>query len=215
MTSENGAVIARREESRETDGTFGVQNHAAPITVIAGGVVSEYVDPVKGSFQFPDLNGFDGSLEGHIEFFFNTPLPEHLLESVDKAYKERRLEEIEWAGNRAAAKVQDDPDSVELVARANRESATGRATYNRLVNEARERGEREEAERWPYGKTIDPVAIRAITRAAQAYRLRGMLRDEAAEQQLAEHVVPIGRGRPTVKQLWDDYRCGLWIRDAL
>ena len=215
MTSENGAVIARREESRETDGTFGVQNHAAPITVIAGGVVSEYVDPVKGSFQYPDGNGFDGSLEQHIDFFFKTPLPEHLLEAADKAYEERRKNEIVWAGNRAAAAVQEDPDSVELVARANRESATGRATYNRLVNEARQRAEREEAARWRHGKSIQPVSIRAVVRAAQAYRLRGMLRDEPDKQRLADHVVPLGPGRPTVKQLWDDYHCDLWIRDAL
>ena len=211
---EGGAAIVRREESREADGRFGVQDHAAPIAVIAGGVVSEYVDPVKGSFQYPDVNGFDGSLDEHLEFFFKTPLPEPLLQAADKAYEERRLEEIEWAGNRAAKAVSDDPAAVELIARANRETHTGADTYSRLAEEARKRGEREEAARWRF-TNIAPVAIRSVVKAAQAYRLRSMLGSEIDKQRLAEHVVAIGSKRYTVKEIWDDYRCDLWIHDAL
>lgn len=215
MANQSGAATARREEFREIDGKFGVQDHAAPVTVVAGGVVSEYVDPVKGSFKYPDANGFDGSYGEFLDFFLKTPLPEHLLESADKAYRERRLQEIEWAGNRAAKAVSDDPAAVELIARANRETHTGADTYSRLAEEARERGEQEEAARWSKGAFIKPISIRTVVRAAQAYRMRGLLTDPEDRKRLAAHVMPLRAGRPTVKQLWDDFRCELWIDTAL
>lgn len=211
---EGGAAIVRREESREADGRFGVQDHAAPITVIAGGVVSEYVDPKRGSFRYPEGTGFDGSAQDHLDFFLKVPIPETLVQAADEAYEQRRLEEIEWAGNREAAKVQDDPESVELVTRANRESATGRATYNRLVDEARERGEREEAERWKAGAQISTINVRDVVRAAQAYSMRSLLNDDTEKERLAQMVAPIATSTATIRDIYLHYQCDEWLFDA-
>lgn len=211
---EGGAAIIRREESREADGKFGIQNHAAPITVIAGGVVSEYVDPKRGSFRYPEGTGFDGSAQDHLDFFLKVPIPETLVQAADEAYEQRRIQEIEWAGNRAAAKVQDDPESVELVTRANRESATGRATYNRLVDEARERGEQEEAARWPR-KAIANPEVRLILRAAQAYYMRGLIDDPEQRALVENHRIKFSGGTPTIKQVWERYRCDRWLPEVV
>lgn len=211
----SGEVAERREYSRQPDGKFGVQSHVAPVMVVSGGVVSEYVDVERGSLQYPNRHGFDGTAEDHLQFFMTVPIPESLLSQARDAYRLARRDAIEWAGNRAAKAVSDDPAAVELIARANRETHTGADTYSRLAEEARERGEREEAARWKAGETIDPVDIRDVVRVAQAYRMRGMLSNDAEKTKLAESRVPFADGTPKVRSIWDFFRCGEWIHDAL
>lgn len=211
----SGAAVARREEAREPDGKFGIQQHAAPVTVIAGGVVSEYVDPRKGSFQYPDRLGFNGTAEDHVSFFMKVPIPESLVQAADRAYEQRRLKEIEYAGNRAAAAVADDPAAAEYIANAVRQNQPGSGgLFKKLAGEAREKAEREEAARWP-GKSISPTEVRTVLRAAQAYYLRSMIKDPEQKRLVEQHRVQFVDGTPTLKQVWEGFRCREWLQDAL
>lgn len=202
--------LAMIERSRQPSGQFGSQAHTAPLTASNAGGERPLVSEQKGSFQFPEAKGFDGTVEDHLDFYMNAPVPEELLRSATSAYKEAYQQAVLDSEHRVFMEDRNDPTIV-----AHGSALPGReinAYYDRIQEQSYARGRQEAEEAWPAGPSLSSFSVRTVMRIGQAIRMSSTLRDEDEVERLYQTEYEWRSGsRETFVDMYDRFNVSSWI----
>lgn len=203
-----GDVELAREQARERDGRFGEQAHTPPPSGGSEPSVS------RGTLQFPEPAGFDGSVESFSEFFRSAEISDEILRDAVRVYADEVRKSLDAAAERARDYAENHSREVYDVVKA-AAPGEGGLVAKQLSDEAAAKAIENEKKEWPGGPKLSALNARVVVRAGQMWRFQILVHEEHHPKLFAERFELANGHVLTLEQMIQTFRYGKWLHKAL